>query len=59
MNQEVPKAAPTAGPVSLHEFLRDKVYFVISKFREHCKGEAFATFEQFRYVMIEVTSSLD
>ena len=45
--------------MALAEFLRDKVYLVINKFREHCKGEAFATFEQFRYVMIEVTASLN
>ena len=32
---------------------------MINKFREHCKGEAFATFEQFRFVMVEVTSSLN
>ena len=47
------------GDKPLFEFLRDKVYFVINKFREECRGEPFATFEQFRKVMIDVTASLN
>jgi hypothetical protein len=52
------QAAPK-GEQSLREYLRDKVYLVIGKFRELCKGEAHANFEQFRRVMIEVTSQLN
>ena len=43
---------------SLNDFLKDKVYQVINKFQEVTKGQAAASWEQFRQVMTEITQPL-
>lgn len=43
---------------ALHDFLQDKVYFVVNKFREVTRGAPAATFEQFRAVFGELLNGI-
>jgi hypothetical protein len=40
---------------SLNDFLKDQVYAVLKLFQSATKGEPFATWEQYRNVMMEAT----
>lgn len=42
------------GGFNLNNYLREKLYLVINKFKDVCKGQSAATFEQFRQVFGEL-----
>lgn len=43
---------------ALNDFLQDKVYFVVNKFREVTRGAPAATFEQYRAVFGELLNGI-